>query len=88
MTRRTLDGANPDGWYPGQKITVEEALRAYTRDAAYASFDETNRGTIATNMLADFVLLDRDITRIPPAEIGDARVVTTVIGGRVVHSSH
>ena len=87
VTRRTLDGANPDGWHPEQRITVEEALRAYTRDAAYASFDEANRGTIASRMLADFVMLDRDITRIPPAELRDARVVMTVIGGRVVHSS-
>ena len=88
VTRMTLDGANPDGWHPEQRITVEEALRAYTRDAAYASFDETNRGTIANRMLADFAMLDRDITRIPPAEVRDARVVTTVIGGRIVHSSN
>lgn len=88
VTRRTLDGANPDGWHAEQRITVEEALRAYTRDAAYASFDEANRGTIANRMLADFVMLDRDITRIPPAEVRDARVLTTVIGGRIVHSSN
>jgi predicted amidohydrolase YtcJ len=87
-TRRTLDGANPDGWHLEQRITVEEAMRAYTRDAAYASFDETNRGRIANRMLADFVMLDRDITRIPPAEVRDATVVTTVIGGRIVHSSN
>jgi len=68
--------------------TFEEALRAYTRDAAYASFDDTNRGTIANRMLADFVMLDRDITRIPPAEVRDATVVTTVIGGRIVHSAN
>jgi predicted amidohydrolase YtcJ len=66
---------------------VEEALRAYTSDAAYASFAETDTGTLASGMLADFVMLDRDLTRIAPETIRDASVVMTVVGGRVVHSS-
>jgi predicted amidohydrolase YtcJ len=87
VTRRTLDGAHPAGWHPEQRITVEEALRAYTSDAAYASFAETDTGTLASGMLADFVMLDRDLTRIAPETIRDASVVMTVVGGRVVHSS-
>ncbi|HWM28723.1 MAG TPA: amidohydrolase [Woeseiaceae bacterium] len=87
VTRRTLDGANPDGWVPQQKITVEQALRAYTYEAAYASFEEDAKGTLKTGMLADFVLLDRDITAIPPEEIADTQVLKTVVGGRIVYSA-
>ncbi|HSJ63311.1 MAG TPA: amidohydrolase [Gemmatimonadaceae bacterium] len=85
VTRRTLDDAHPNGWVPAQKITVEEALRAYTRDAAYASFEEEEKGTLTRGKLADLVLIDRDLTRIPPESIREARVMLTVIGGRVVH---
>lgn len=86
VTRQTLDGAHPGGWQPQQRITVEDSLRAYTTDAAFASFDETNRGSLARGKLADFVMLDRDITRVAPEEIRDARVMMTVVGGHVVHS--
>jgi len=84
VTRRTLDGRHPDGWVPEQKITVEDALRAYTSGAAYASFEEGEKGTLERGKLADFVLIDRDITRVPPETIGDAKVVLTVVGGTVV----
>ena len=85
VTRRTLDDRHPEGWVPAQKITVEEALRAYTRDAAWAEFAEAEKGTLERGKLADFVLLDRDLTRIPPERIREARVDMTVVGGRVVH---
>lgn len=85
VTRRTLDDKNRDGWVPEQKIKVEEALRAYTIDAAYASFEERIKGSVERGKLADLVLLDRDITQIPPASIRDARVMMTIVGGRVVH---
>ena len=87
VTRRTLDGAHPDGWVPGQKISVAQALVAYTRAAAFASFEEDEKGMLKPGMLADFVLLDRDITAIPPEETRDARVLKTVVGGRVVYSA-
>jgi predicted amidohydrolase YtcJ len=87
VTRRTLDGAHPAGWVPEQKITVEEALRAYTIAGAYASFDEGERGTLERGKLADFVLVDRDLTRIAPEAIREARVVLTVVGGRVIHEA-
>jgi predicted amidohydrolase YtcJ len=87
VTRRTLDGANPGGWIPEQRVTVERALRAYTRDAAFASFRESDTGTIERGKFADFVILDRDLTRIAPETIADARVLTTVVGGRVVYDA-
>jgi hypothetical protein len=85
VTRRTLDGKNPQGWVPEEKITVEEALRAYTAGDAYGVFAEERRGKLAPGMLADLVLLDRDLTRIPPEEIEQATVKATVVGGRVVY---
>lgn len=87
VTRRTLDDANPDGWVPEQKITVEQALRSYTYEGAYASFEEDRKGTLKPGMLADFVLLDRDLTAIPPESIRDAKVLKTVVGGRIVYSA-
>jgi len=84
VTRRTLDDANPDGWIPAQKITVEQALHAYTTTAAYASYDEDLKGMLKPGMLADFVLLDRDLTAIPPASIRDTQILRTVVGGTTV----
>ncbi|HEV2147264.1 MAG TPA: amidohydrolase [Longimicrobiaceae bacterium] len=87
VTRRTLDDLHPGGWVPEQKVTVEEALRAYTADAAYASFEEGEKGTLAPGKLADFVLIDRDLRAIPPETIRDARILATVVGGRVVYEA-
>ncbi len=84
VTRRTLDDAHPGGWVPEQKITVEQALRAYTREGAYASFEEQRKGTLEVGKLADMVLLDRDLTEIAPETIRETRVVKTIAGGRVV----
>lgn len=85
VTRRTLDGAHPDGWVPRQKIGVEDALAAYTRGAAFAAFDEERLGSIAPGKLADLLVLDRDPLDIPPEEIGAVEVDLTLLGGRVVH---
>jgi predicted amidohydrolase YtcJ len=87
VTRRTLDDRNPGGWVPEQKISVEEALRAYTANAAYASFDESRKGILSVGRLADFVVLDRNIFEIPPEEIRTVRVRMTVAGGRPVFSA-
>ena len=86
VTRRTLDGKHPRGWVPEQKVTVEEALRAYTVGNAYGVFAEERRGRLAPGYLADLVLLDRDLTRIPAEELDQAAVKATVVGGRVVYS--
>jgi predicted amidohydrolase YtcJ len=85
VTRRTLDGANPDGWVAEQKVTVEQALHAYTTVAAYASFEEDVKGMLKPGMLADFVLLDRDLTAIPPESIQETRILRTVVGGAIVY---
>jgi predicted amidohydrolase YtcJ len=85
VSRETLDGANPEGWYPEQRVTVDEALRAYTSANAFATFGEADRGVLREGMLADLVLIDRDLRVIPPAEIRNAEVVATVVGGRVVY---
>jgi hypothetical protein len=85
VTRRTIDDKHPGGWVPAQRITVEEALRAYTVDAAYASFEEGLKGTITPGLLADIVMLERNIFDIPPEQIRDVRVAMTVAGGRTVY---
>jgi predicted amidohydrolase YtcJ len=84
VTRRTIDDRNPGGWVPEQKITVEEALRAYTSSAAHASFEESVKGTIAAGKLADLVMLERNIFDVSPEEIRNVRVVMTMVGGRKV----
>ena len=84
-TRRTIDGLNPDGWVPSQKITPEEALRAYTAGAAHAGFCDADRGTLERGKLADLVLIDRHIIAIPAVQIRDARVLMTIVGGKVVY---
>src|SRR5215831_2261981 len=85
VTRRTTDGKNPKGWFPEQRIGVEQALRAYTGDAAYAAFEEAEKGTLAVGRLADFVILSRDILTIDPREIVQTRVDATAVGGRIVY---
>ena len=84
VTRRTLDGEHPDGWVPRQKISVEEALRAYTIDAAYAAFSEDSLGSIEPGKLADLVVLDRDLFAMPANEIDKVGVEATIVGGKVV----
>jgi predicted amidohydrolase YtcJ len=84
VTRRTLDDKHPDGWVPEQKITVEDALRAYTTGGAYASFQEREFGSLKAGKLADIVIIDRDLTKIPPETIRDARIEYTIVGGRIV----
>jgi predicted amidohydrolase YtcJ len=84
VTRRTLDDRHPGGWVPEQKISVEEALRAYTKGGAYAAFREKELGTLTPGMLADLVIIDHDLTRVPPETIRDARIMLTMVGGRIV----
>jgi len=85
VTRRTIDGKNPNGWIPQQKITVDEAVRAYTVGSAYAEFQESVKGTITPGKLADLVILSRDIFSIDPVEIENVKVLMTIVDGRVVY---
>jgi predicted amidohydrolase YtcJ len=85
VNRRTLDGKHPEGWFPEQKITVEESLRAYTYGSAYAGFQEKERGTLEVGKLADVIVLSRDI--LDPKErdsIAKTDVVMTIVGGKIV----
>lgn len=84
VTRQTLDGKNPGGWVPEQKITLEEAIRAYTVGSAYAEFQDQVKGSLAPGKLADVVLLDRDIFQINPADLDQVKVALTIVDGKVV----
>lgn len=84
VTRRTTDGANPDGWFPEQKITVEEAIEAYTLTSAFAAFDEDIKGSISPGKLADLVVLSQDLLTIDPNAIPETEVLYTIVGGKVV----
>jgi predicted amidohydrolase YtcJ len=84
VTRRTLDDKHPNGWVPEQKIGLEDALRAYTTGGAFASFQEKEKGSLAPGKLADVVIIDRNLDRIPPETLREARIMYTIVGGRVV----
>ncbi len=88
VTRQTLDGKNSDGWVPEQKISVEDALKSYTIRAAYASFEENIKGSIKPGKLADFVILEKDLFEILPAEIRNVKVLRTSVGGKSVYRSN
>lgn len=85
VTRRTLDDKNPNGWIPEQKITVDEAVRGFTWGSAYAEFQENVKGTLEIGKLADLVIISDDIFTIDPMKIRDAKVLTTVMDGKVVY---
>jgi predicted amidohydrolase YtcJ len=96
VTRRTLDGKHPTGWIPEQKISVEEALRAYTIDAAYAAFREKDLGSLEPGKLADMVIVDRNLIHVGESlrdshsenvsmRLRDAQIQTTIVGGRIVY---
>ncbi len=85
VCRQKWDGMPEQGWYPEQRVSVEEAVQAYTLGAAYASGEETLKGSIQPGKLADFTVLDRDIFQIPEQEIREINVAMTILGGKVVY---
>ncbi|MGH7584681.1 MAG: amidohydrolase [Gemmatimonadales bacterium] len=85
VTRRTLDDKHPGGWVPEEKISLEEALRAYTIGHARATMAESRRGILRPGMAADLVLLDRDLFATPDSELANVQVQATVAGGRIVY---
>ena len=87
VTRRTTDNKNPDGWLPDEKISVDAAVRCYTLGSAYAEFQENEKGTLEVGKLADMVILSEDIFTIDPTAIANAKVLTTIVGGKVVFDS-
>ena len=87
VTRKTLSGQPEGGWFPQEKLTIEEAIQAYTLNTAYAGFEEHMKGTIAVGKLADFVVLSDDLLTIDPDDIKDVTVVKTFVGGEEVYSA-
>lgn len=83
-TRRTLDGKNPNGWFPEQKVTVQQAVHAYTVGSAYAESQDDIKGSIAPGKLADFTVLSQDIFNIDPVQIENVKAAVTVLGGEIV----
>jgi len=86
VTRATLDGKNPGGWFPEQKLKLEEAIQAYTMGSAFAEFGEKEKGSLTPGKLADVVVLDSDLFAIAPEKIKDVTVRYAIVGGKIVHS--
>jgi predicted amidohydrolase YtcJ len=86
-TRQTLDGKPEGGWFPEQRLDLETSLRSYTVNNAWAEGEEGNKGTLRAGMLADFVLIDRDLFAIPAPQLKDAKVLLTAVGGRIIYAA-
>jgi predicted amidohydrolase YtcJ len=87
VTRKTLSGQPEGGWFPQEKITIEEAIKAYTLNTAFAAYEEDITGPITTGKLADFVVLSQNLLTMDPDHIKDVKIVTTVVGGEVVYEA-
>src|SRR5438477_940864 len=85
VTRQDQNGNPPGGWYPEQKLTLAEAIRGFTSDAAYAAFEENSRGTIEPGKLADFTIVDGDFFAMPQSDLFKAKVNYTIVGGEVAY---
>jgi predicted amidohydrolase YtcJ len=85
VNRTTTDGEPAGGWIPGERLTLTQAIDGYTRDAAWASFDEHRKGSLERDMLADIVVLSQDIFSLPPARLVETEVAVTIFDGRVVY---
>ena len=82
VLRQTIDGANPGGWLPGERVTVAQALHAYTAENAYAGFQDDRLGTLQVGKIADLVVLDRDVLGEDPAGIASTKVLRTIVDGK------
>ena len=90
VTRQDPNGNPAGGWFPEQRLTLEDALRGYTREAAYAEFEEKDKGSLEPGKLADIIILDKDIRSLAssPKEILSIRIMKTFVGGRLVYDSN
>jgi hypothetical protein len=86
VTRQTVDGKNPNGWIPEEKISVVDAIKCYTLNAAYASYEEKIKGSIEIGKVADFVVLSDDILTIDPIDIKNVQVEKTIFNGEIVYA--
>jgi len=85
VSRKTIEGKPEDGWFPEERISVEEAIKAYTLNNAYATFDDDIRGSVEVGKLADLTVFDRNLLDIPHREILETQVVMTIVNGKVVY---
>ena len=85
VTRRSTEGDPPGGWWPQERLSIAEAIRCYTAEPAYASFEEKEKGQIIPGMLADLVVHTRDLLTVKPEEILQTEAAITILGGRVVY---
>jgi hypothetical protein len=85
VTRRSEDGKQE--YFPAQRLTMDQAISAYTSGSAFAEFEEKNKGKLAPGMLADFVVLDRDLTSVPAEKLLGTKVLRTVVGGKTVYEA-
>ena len=83
ITRRTLDGKYPEGWVPEEKLTLEDAVRAYTLGGAYAEFGEQEKGSLKAGKLADLIMVSQDVFQVPVDELPKTKVLLTMVGGQV-----
>jgi predicted amidohydrolase YtcJ len=87
VTRQDAKGWPPGGWQPRERVSLEQALRMFTQDAAFAAFDEKERGTIAVGMRADLTVVGTDLEKVAPGALAAVPVRMTIVGGRVVHEA-
>jgi len=87
VTRKTLSGAPEGGWFPQEKLTVEQAIQGYTLNTAYAAYEEDIKGSLTVGKLGDFVVLSDNLLTMDPDDIKDVKVLTTVVGGKVVYET-
>ena len=85
VTRQTIDGKPESGWFPAERISIEDAIRAYTYNTAYANFEEKLKGSIEVGKLADLTVLSRNLLRIPPRDLLTTEVVYTIVNGQIVY---
>ena len=85
VTREFEDGGPEGGWLPGEKVSIEEAIRAYTASSAFAEFEERRKGTLSPGKFADLIVLSQDITHVSPPELLRTDVLLTMVGGKIVY---
>ena len=85
VTRQTVTADPPDGWFPEQRITIEQAIRAYTLNSAYANFEADEKGSIEVGKLADITVLDKNLLEIDPSEYLETSVLYTIVDGKIVY---
>lgn len=87
VNRRTIDGKPPLGWVPEQKISMSDAMMAYTKAGSFSSGDENEKGTIATGQVADLIVFSQDLFSIDPMKIHETKVVMTILDGKIIHKN-